>query len=208
VAGLIPSREWKRAVGKSLHPDEPSEWEWYDGETVNLSIGQGAMLATPLQNAVLVALVVNGGRRVRPYVNEALGPDVSEPLCSEETLRIVREGMRLCVEKKDSPSGTGTEARIEGITVIGKTGTAQAVARNVYEDYENEKDIPYELRDHALFVAGVLDREPRLAVSVIVEHGLHGSSAAAPLAREVIKLFYDNHPQPEPVPVAKLEETL
>jgi penicillin-binding protein 2 len=212
-AGLVPSRDWQRAVGKRLKPDDPSEWEWYDGYTVNLSIGQGAMVATPLQNAVLMAIVVNGGRRVRPYLNEALGPDVSEPLCSEETLRIVREGMRLCVEKEEVPSGTGNAARIEGMVVIGKTGTAQAVARNVYDEYENEEDIPYELRDHALFVAGTLDREPRLAVSVMVEHGLHGSSAAAPLAREVIKFYYDNHPQPEPEPepepvsVAKREET-
>ena len=73
---------------------------------------------------------------------------------------------------------------------IGKTGTAQVVGLEHHEEYENEEDIPKEIRDHAWFVAGVLDRSPRLAICVLVEHGLHGSSTAAPIAKQVIEHYY------------------
>ncbi len=196
AVGIVDSPEAKRKRFQKLHPKEPSEWKWYPGNTVNLSIGQGAVAVTPLQNAIMMACIVNGGRLVRPYLNRDRGPSVSEPFISERTIAIVEEGMRKCVEKDVPPSGTGKEARIPGMIVLGKTGTAQAVGTQHYAQYKGkarEKDIPYELRDHALFVAGVLDRSPRLSVSVIIEHGLHGSSAAAPIARKVIEYFYAHH---------------
>lgn len=204
--GLIPSREWKEQWGRKNHPDKPWEWRWYDGETVNMSIGQGRTGVTPLQNAVLMAAVVNGGRRVRPYLNKAIGPAVSKPLMSERTLRIVQEGMRKCVEKDTYPTGTGIRARVPGMVVLGKTGTAQRVARRHYDHYKSEEDIPVKLRDHALFIAGVLDREPKIAVSVVVEHGLHGSNTAAPLAKDVIEYFYTH--RAEMVKIAKTGEGL
>lgn len=197
VPGLVPSPEHKRAKMKNILPDQPSEWAWYPGDTVNLSIGQGDALTTPLQNAVLMSAVINGGRRVRPFLNRDLGPDVSEPLVSAHTLELVRQGMRKCIEKKEPPSGTGWRAAVPGMVVLGKTGTAQAVARNVYSEYgEEENRIPFAFRDHAWFVAGVLDREPRIALCVLIEHGLHGSSGASPLARDVIEYFYSKNPQP------------
>ena len=95
--------------------------------------------------------------------------------------------MRKCVEKgPPAPSGTGNAARIEGWDIIGKTGSAQMVSLEHHEEYENEEDIPKELRDHAWFVAGLLDRNPRLAICILVEHGHHGSSAAAPLAKDIL----------------------
>jgi len=203
VEGLIPSREWKEAEQKKLFPDKPWEWKWYDGNTVNLSIGQGEATVTPLQCAVMTAAVVNGGRRVRPFINMALGPQVSEPLISDNTLRLVRAGMQKCVEKSSPPpTGTGKEAKVPGLTVIGKTGSAQMVSIDQYKEFKKEEDIPYNLRDHAWFVCGVLDREPPIAICILVEHGLHGSSAAAPLAKKVIEHFYLQR-TPPPINLAR-----
>jgi penicillin-binding protein 2 len=188
ITGLIPSPDWK---AKLFEGKAPSEKKWYDGDTVNLSIGQGSASATPLQNAVMMASIVNGGKRVRPYLNEALGPEISEPLISDGHIQIIEEGMRMCVEKKaPPPTGTGKEAAVDGIVVIGKTGSAQIMSLKHHEKFATEEDIPYEFRDHAWFVAGVLDQEPRIAMCILVEHGHHGSSAAAPLAKGVIEYFY------------------
>ncbi len=190
VNGLIPDSEWKKARMAQLVPDDPSEWRWYPGNTVNLSIGQGEAATTPLQNAILMAAIVNGGRRVQPYINAAVSPNVSEPFLSERTLEIVRAGMRKCVEKeRPAPTGTGKAARVPGMTVLGKTGTAQVIK---LKKYPSEEDIPYKERDHAWFVAGVLDQEPKIAMCILVEHGLHGSSTAAPYAKEIIEFFYRN----------------
>ncbi|MCX5759764.1 MAG: penicillin-binding protein 2 [Candidatus Hydrogenedentes bacterium] len=202
VEGLIPSREWKEAQLKKLYPDNPWEWKWYPGNTVNLAIGQGEAAATPLQCAVMMASSINGGHRVRPYLNKALGPKVSESFVSEKTLRIVREGLRKCVEKDSPPpTGTGKAAKIPGMIVLGKTGSAQMVAIEQYKEYTSDQQIPYNLRDHAWFVCGVLDREPKLAMCILIEHGAHGSSAAAPLAKQVMEYFY-NRPKNAGVNVA------
>jgi penicillin-binding protein 2 len=193
-AGLIPSREWREAEMKKIYPDNPWEWRWYPGYTVNLAIGQGEACATPLQCAVMMAAIINGGRHTRPYVNSAIGPKLSEPFIGENTLRIVQAGTLKCVDKDPpAPTGTGNAAKVPGIAVLGKTGSAQMVGLEQYEQYKTEEEIPYKLRDHAWFVAGVLDREPRLAICVLIEHGLHGSSAAAPYAGEIIRYFYSRH---------------
>lgn len=214
VPGNIPSLEWKIAFAKARKSKNPDDYRWYPGDTINMSIGQGMVDATALQNAVLMAAVVNGGKRVRPYVNLELGPRVSPPLISENTLRIVREGMLKCVEKKTPPSGTGREARIEGLEMYGKTGTAQ-VAHLSQLKGRKEREIPYELRDHALFIAGVSNMQPRIAVSVIVEHGLHGSTTAAPVAKKVFEYFYLKKKEqgepgeiPTPVTVASRTESV
>lgn len=213
VVGLIPDPEWKKQQQLAAGKTEVWDLKWYPGETINMSIGQGAVTTTPLQNAVLMAAVLNGGRRVTPYLNMGIGPHVSEPLVSEKTLNIVIAGMRKCVERdRPAPTGTGKEAKIEGLDVLGKTGTAQVAGLHHVKHYDNEEDIPYELRDHALFVSGVTDRSPQLAVSIIIEHGLHGSSAAAPVAKDIFEYFYKERgpgplykETPQPVAVAKRE---
>lgn len=195
VTGLIPSREWREAQMKKIYPNNPWEWQWYPGYTVNLAIGQGEACTTPLQNAIMMAAIVNGGRHVTPFVNVAAGPSVSEPFISENTLRIIQAGLYKCVDKDPpAPTGTGNAAKVPGISVIGKTGSAQMVSLEQHEQYKREEDIPYQLRDHAWFVAGVLDREPRLAICILVEHGHHGSSAAAPFAGNIIRHFYSRVP--------------
>ncbi len=213
VTGLIPDPEWKKQMAVAAGKTDPWELKWYPGETINMSIGQGAVTTTPLQNAVLMAAVLNGGRRVRPYLNVELGPKVSEPLVSENTLRIVIAGMRKCVERDNPPpTGTGKEAKIEGLDILGKTGTAQVAALKHVKNYTNEEDIPYALRDHALFISGVTDRKPHIAVSVIIEHGLHGSRAAAPVAKAIYEYFYLHRTPgatysdvPQPISIAQRE---
>ncbi|GMV99052.1 MAG: penicillin-binding protein 2 [Candidatus Hydrogenedentota bacterium] len=195
ISGLIPNPEWKEALMRKLGKTDNWSLKWQPYETINASIGQGDVDTTPLQNAVMMATVLNGGRRVRPYLNAALQPQLTEPLYAEKVREIVIRGMQLCVEDNIAPSGTGTAARVKGITVIGKTGTAQVVQMGAYAKYRNEEDIPRALRDHAHFVAGVTDREPPLAIAVIVEHGLHGSSTAAPLAKQVVEAFYNRVPE-------------
>lgn len=193
VPGIMPSREWKAAQFREAAP-----WDrrWYAAETLDAAIGQGYVSVTPLQTAVMMATVVNDGRRVRPYIHADRAPEVSEPLFSESTLEAVRHALQLCVEKKTAPSGTGQKAAVPGIVVLGKTGTAQVVSLQHHEDYETEEDIPYDLRDHAWFVAGCPYEDPPIAISVLVEHGLHGSSAAAPLAGKVIEFFYSKEVEP------------
>ncbi|NIA13996.1 MAG: penicillin-binding protein 2 [Nitrospiraceae bacterium] len=205
VSGLIPSRDWWDQVRRPQYPDEPWEWRWYPGKTVNLAIGQGEATTTPLQNAMMMAAVINGGRRPRPFVNMSLGPELSEDFIGDRTIDLVHRGMRKCVDKDRSPpTGTGKAAKIPGMIILGKTGTAQIVSRKQLIKYgKDENNIPYFLRDHAWFVAGVLDREPRIAVSVLVEHGLHGSSAAAPLAKLVIEYFYASRQPPAALQVAQ-----
>jgi penicillin-binding protein 2 len=191
-AGLIPSPEWK----KRQHPTDPSEQKWYPGETVNLSIGQGSAAVTPLQTAVMTACVINDGRRVRPYVNQAQGPRISEPFISQKTLDIVRAGMFKCVDDTIPPSGTGRLAKIEGLETLGKTGTAQVAAMSNYSHLD-ENLIPYKLRSHAWFVCGVMNKSPRVVISVLAEHALHGSSGAAPIAKEMLLFMYRGKEQPD-----------
>ena len=189
IPGLIPGKEWKAEEKK----DQPI-WDqnWYPGDTVNLSIGQGAASTTPLQNAVMMAAIVNGGYRVTPHLNrDALLP-TSERFLSDATIERVWGGMRMCVEKAppDYPSGTGWRAGVEGIGILGKTGSAQVMNLSHHEKYKTEEDIPYEFRDHAWFVAGVIDHEPKVAICILVEHGHHGSTAASVLAKPLIEYMY------------------
>jgi penicillin-binding protein 2 len=205
VEGLVPSRESKEAQNKPGHADEPWVYRWYPGDTVNLSIGQGEACVTPLQNAVMMAAIVNGGYRIVPHLDREAAPVRSEKLLRDRTLEIVREGTRKCVAKgPPAPSGTGHEAYIEGRDIIGKTGSAQMVSISQYDQYKDEKDIPKELRDHAWFVAGVLDHEPKLAICILIEHGLHGSSEAAPLTRDIVNAFYESWGG-APIPAAGVE---
>lgn len=207
VPGLIPSRQWKQEQARARGLTEPWEMRWYPGDTVNLSIGQGAAAVTPLQGAVMMATITNGGRRVTPHLGLENPPPPSEPFLSQETLDVIIEGLRKCVEKETFPSGTGRRAKIDGMIVLGKTGTAQAVAREHYAHYKNEEDIPMAFRNHGWFVAGTLEEDPPIVVSVLAEHGLAGSTAAAPIAREVILHYYNSIAAPSPMTVAQGDES-
>ncbi len=175
--GLIPGAEWSRRVRNA---------PWYPGETISVAIGQGPLLVSPLQMAHLMATVANGGRPVRPHlaldaerVAEPSEPGVS---LSPAAMEAVRRALVEVVE-----SGTGSAAAVEGLEVGGKTGTVQVVRQDTWID---NKDLPYDLRDHAWFAAYSTDGDRSLAVAVFVEHGGAGSKAAAPLAKQLFEAYY------------------
>ncbi len=186
--GLIPNRAWKKKTRK-----EP----WYPGENLNAAIGQGYILVTPIQLANLVAAIANGGtvyrpqlvKRVENYRGEVLkeiAPEVryDAPL-SAKTLHLVIQALEGVVSEK---RGTGGRARLKNIRVAGKTGTAQVV--RMKQDEEEIEDIPEKHRDHALFTAFAPVDDPEIAVAIIVEHGGHGGSAAAPIAGQVLERYF------------------
>jgi penicillin-binding protein 2 len=178
ASGLMPSPEWKLRVQKV---------PWYPGETVSVAIGQGQVSVTPLQLARLAALVANGGRLVRPHLVKSAGgvPLPREPPLSvglkPETVRAVREGMREVVA-----GGTGWRARVTGIEVGGKTGSAQVVARaRLARDPKSLKLLP-----HGWFMCFAPVDQPKIALAVLVEHGGSGGEAAAPIAREILARYF------------------
>ena len=186
--GLIPTAAWKKKRFK-----EP----WQAGETLSISIGQGFDLVTPLQMAVFMAAVGNGGTLYKPRIVSAIKdtkgniiqgiePEITGGLpASKENLDIVKKGLLKVIQ---GDRGTARRIRIKGIEISGKTGTAQVFSRKAGEKFENEK-LGRTLQDHAWFVCYAPSENPKIAIAVIVEHGEHGSSAAAPVARDLIAAY-------------------
>ncbi len=185
-SGLIPDQKWKRAyMGK----------KWQPGETVVASIGQGYILTTPLQLAVMTARLVNGGKAVKPWLTGYIGdeqqnmaqewPDMN---LNQAHLKEVLKGMDRVV---NSPQGTARGSKIsqKGFEMGGKTGTAQV--RRITKEQRRlgvkNEDLPWEQRHHALFVGYAPVGDPRYVCAVVVEHGVGGSSAAAPLAKLLLE---------------------
>ena len=185
AAGLTPTKAWKqRKRGE----------DWLIGDTLNSAIGQGFVLASPLQLAVMTARL-STGRTVMPRVIKTINGVETELAegdllgVPEEHLRLVREGM---FAVSNSRRGTAYRSRVaaDGFRIAGKTGTSQVRSITMAQraaGLDKNKDIPWEERDHALFVAfAPADAPPRIAVSVVVEHGGGGSTAAAPVARDIV----------------------
>ena len=188
--GLIPTSEWKqRRFGIP----------WQKGEDLVVAIGQGFVLVTPIQMALFYSSIANGGKLVKPRVvqrvEDADGNIVKtieseirkEQIIRPSTLSFLQKALAGVVQE---PFGTGRAARQAGIKVAGKTGTAQVIRMGEDED-ENIDEEPYEFRDHAWFLAFAPLEEPEILVAVLVEHGGHGGSAAAPIAREVMKEYFE-----------------
>ena len=154
--GTLPNPDWKKRRFKE---------NWYQGDTVNYSIGQGYVLLTPLQLARVYAAIANGGKLVRPYL---CAQNYSEPIDMRLTpakLSLVQKGLDYVVKR-----GTGARAGRFGVTVAGKTGTAQ----NAHGD------------DHALFAGYAPAEAPRYVAVAVVEAGKHGSSVASPIVGEIL----------------------
>jgi len=172
---------------------------WLLGETVSASIGQGYNLTTPLQLAVAYAAIANGGAVYKPrMLLRRVGSDGSaEPgpapellgkvPVAPEHLAIVARALEGVVSEV---GGTGARARIPGVRVAGKTGTAQVVRLHHTEHLE-EDEIALELRDHAWFVGFAPADAPEIAVAAIVEHGGHGGSAAGPIVQKVLARYFE-----------------
>lgn len=192
-AGLVPTPGWKRAVKGEV---------WHQGETVIAGIGQGYLLATPLQLAVMTSRIANGGRAVAPRITRAVGGTllpIEEPKIigiSEEALRVVQGGMN---SVSNEIGGTAYRSRIAepGMELAGKTGTAQVRritrAERLSGVLKNE-DLEWRQRDHALFVCFAPYDAPRYAMSVVIEHGGSGSGAAAPVARDIMHEVLKRNP--------------
>jgi len=188
-AGLIPDSLWKR---KRFH--EP----WYEGETLSVAIGQGYVLTTPLQMAMLMGAVADGGILRRPLIVKEIRdidgkivrsrkPQVVSKLpVSREVLEIVKSGLWGVVNERH---GTAHRAKLEGINVSGKTGTAQVV--RIERKPGTKKKVAVHLKDHAWFVAYAPSEAPEVAMSVIVEHGGHGGHTAAPIAGKFLRFYFD-----------------
>jgi penicillin-binding protein 2 len=186
-AGLIPTAEWKqKRLGQ----------RWYRGETLPVSIGQGYVLMTPIQLASMIATVASEGTIYRPHlvkkVVDADGKTLKETkpeiigkttAFSKEAYRLVKQGLSAVVNE---PGGTGGMARLYDVKVAGKTGSSQVVKMR-----DSKNSTAYKFRDHALFVAFAPFENPEIAVAVVVEHGEHGGSAAAPIAGKILRAYFD-----------------
>ncbi|MFB0526464.1 MAG: penicillin-binding transpeptidase domain-containing protein, partial [bacterium] len=178
--GLVPDSTWKK-----MNFGE----QWYPGDTANMSIGQGYVEVSPIQMASLISVIANGGVIYKPFVVKKIidgegnvirtfqSKVIEEPKISSGTISIVRKGLREAVL-----SGTSQVVKFKGLSVSGKTGTA--------ENPHGE--------DHAWFICYAPEEEPIIALAVLVEHGGHGASGAAPLARKILNGLFTLKGEKEP----------
>lgn len=189
TSGLIPTKEWKKKrFGE----------EWQLGETLSCVIGQSYVLATPLQLAMSYAAIANGGTLYKPFlikeifsnngdVIERYTPKVvHQAKFSDKTMNAVKKGLYQVVNHR---RGTAWWHRGRGIRMAGKTGTAQVRSMNVKELFSKCEDMPYKSRHHGIFVGYAPAHDPKIAIAAVVEHGCHGSSAAAPVVRDIATTY-------------------
>lgn len=202
VGGLVPTPEWKRRARGE---------DWIEGETISVSIGQGANLTTPLQLAVAYSVIANGGDVVEPRIvlrRETWNGRVleEEPVRVRERgviapaiLELVTRGLQRVVE---DPSGTGRRAAVPGISVAGKSGTTQVVSLDLIEGLEPE-EVPLKYRDHALFAAFAPVEAPEIVVVAVAEHaGEGGGAVAAPMVQKVMAAHFRKQERRVPLEVA------
>ena len=192
--GVIPEPLWKkRVIGKS----------WYLGDTVITAIGQGYTLLTPLQVTRMMSVIANGGKSLKPYIVRRVltheGGVVEEFMPEVEIPRVVDP--EVCSRIRDAlvgvvndPQGTayGWLGKLP-VKVAGKTGTAQVIARSKKKEFMlTMGEIPWEYRDHAWFVAFLPAYNPKIAITVMIEHGGAGGETAGPICGEIIRYYYYN----------------
>jgi penicillin-binding protein 2 len=189
-AGRIPDSEWH---------DENSPHGYQKGFALNMVLGQGNVLSTPLQMALAYAAIGNGGTLYRPKIIDKIQsrsgkvlfefpPEKKKEIdISDETLGTLQKGLRMVVNE---PGGTAYWRRPEDITVSGKTGTAQVHEIGRVRIPNKKKSV--KLRDHAWFVAYAPSDDPEIAVAAFLEHAGHGGKHAGPVAMEVIKQYLDD----------------
>lgn len=195
-AGLVPTPGWKRAA-----TGEP----WVGGETLNVGIGQGALLATPLQLAAMTARIANGGRAVLPRLVRSVGGEARTAVADwpsldldPQWLALVHRGMEKVLER----GGTAFASRldVDGRKMAGKTGTAQV--RRITQAHRDSRieqsELPWRERHHAWFVAYAPVDTPRYAACVLVEHGGGGGGVAAPIARDIMAEVLRRDPAARP----------
>ena len=188
-SGLVPSTSWKKNV---------LGINWVLGETIITGIGQGYIQTTPIQLCLMTAQIANGGHKIIPKLivdSKTDDEDKFSPIVEDaKNMKLVQDAM---FSSTNEVRGTSYKSRIDDpkYQFAGKTGTAQ-VKRITKQDRELDLDtseIPYEERDHALYIAFGPYKNPRYAVSIVIEHGGSGGTAAAPLAKQLFKKIIDRH---------------
>jgi len=190
VSGLVPDKAWKKNRLNDV---------WVRGDTINASIGQGYLLATPLELVTMVSRIANGGYAVKPFVvydSKIRKKNEEEfnkkPLVDSKYIDIVKRGMYDVVNKR---KGTTYWHRIwkKGFEMAGKTGTSQVIAKEKKEFFEKQKDgLKKSFNNHALFIGFAPYDKPKYGIIVVAEHGGFGASAAAPIARDVLLFAQEN----------------
>jgi len=177
--GLLPSRQWKKAVKNSV---------WYPGETVITGIGQGFLVSTPIQLATSLTILANKGNYVKPHLvkTKKIKIEQIEPQILPKYWDIVHEGMIGVVHDK---KGSARRIVNKHYLTAGKSGTSQVYGKKEEDIYVKNKVIPKHLRNHALFIAFAPADDPLIAVVVVAEHGQSGPKAAAPVAAKVIETY-------------------
>ena len=205
-AGLMPSREWKRATRRQA---------WFPGETLILGIGQGYMQSTPLQLAQATALIASKGKWNRPHLAKTIEgvPPVDPNPMPDIVLRDPSNWGKVNHAMQQVVHGARGTARVAGVgaqyLIAGKSGTAQVVAIKQGEKYDRSK-VQERHRDHALFVGFAPANNPQIAVSVMIENGEAGSRVASPVVRSVMDAWLlgeDGKLKPEYASVSKAEAT-
>nr|MBP9559771.1 penicillin-binding protein 2 [Synergistaceae bacterium] len=171
ISGTIAGPEWKKERVKE---------NWYGGDTVNYSIGQGYVLMTPVQLLRAYAAIANGGKLVKPRINSKAIPEYTKLEVAQEIIKIMQEGLR-----EVASTGTGRRASSFGVQIAGKTGTAQ----NAHGE------------DHAWFAGYAPANAPRYAVVVIAEAGKGGGAVAGPIVGKMLNLLINGNKYAEPAPV-------
>ena len=183
--GLVPTRIWKR---------ENFSQKWLEGETLSLAIGQGFILATPIQILNLIVSISNGGILYLPQVikniqspngdiiRSFLPQEIGRIPVAKEHIDFIKDALWGVVNE---PHGTGWRAKISGLDVAGKTGTAQVIGIPQGKRKEVE-DKPFKFRDHAWFCAFAPKENPNIVALILIVHGGNGGSVAAPLVRDII----------------------
>ena len=187
ASGIMPTRKWKK---------ESRNATWYNGDTINMSIGQGFMLTTPLQLAVMTSRIASKGNIIQPQIVKSINNNAQPAILLPNDSKIdEKHWTYIHRAMKDVVHSTkGTAKSISSgllYQIAGKTGTAQVISINADEVYDKSK-LNKRQWDHALFVAFAPAENPEIAIGLIVENGEHGSSVAAPIARKVLDAYLSN----------------
>ncbi|MDC0045469.1 penicillin-binding protein 2, partial [Pelagibacteraceae bacterium] len=183
--GIVPSKNWKKKkIGES----------WYPGETLISAIGQGFVLANPLQLATMTSIIASNGKLIEPkIINDGNYKEVKKLEKYSSAIKVIKQSMFKVVNES---KGTAFRSKSDDFIFSGKTGTSQVkritVAERESDDFR-KKEIEWEKRDHALFVGYMPHDKPKYAVSVVIEHGGSGASTAAPIAKQIFQFINKNN---------------
>lgn len=199
--GIVPSTQWKADYARRTKAKHPDAGKWYPGETLSVSIGQGALSVSALQLAVMTSRLANGRKSITPRliksiggVEQPSGGDVPNLPFSTEHLDIVRGGMAAVANDVTGTAYRASQLGLGDIKMAGKTGTAQS--RDYGSGSRGPRDAVWTRRDHGLFVAFAPHDAPRYAIALIIQHAPAGGAAdAAPKAREVMKVTLLKDPE-------------